>query len=422
MRQHGLDAAGAGLETFEAQQRVEPDQAPARAVQPVDLEGERIVGVALEPVGDEQHDRALGEHAARPQLVEDMQRRGDPRAAGPVRHARRAGRQRIVGIALAQRARDVGQPRAEQKRADAFSRVGEVMQEMQKDAAVLAHRAGNIEQRHDRRRLGLRPDEAQVDEIAAAFHAGAQGAADVDQMAARMRRQPPRAYFGERQHQPLHRLLGGGDLGVRHLREIFLLQHFAVGHRHAGVELDLALFLQLVVEAGEQCLMHARGAGLRAAAAAPTAPAASSSPTADRYSRGGGRKCETPDRTAPNARAASRTPRAASSKNHRACRRRRPSPLRAHRALRRARPECRRRAARGRSRRCFRRGGRTAPSPQRGRDGLRAFPAIGHGAGALPHPGQRTERAMTSPARLAHWRGQLTPPPANPTSPRRAFP
>ena len=54
MGQHGLDAPRAGLKTFEAQQRVEPDQAPARAVQPVDLEGERVVGVALEPIGDEE--------------------------------------------------------------------------------------------------------------------------------------------------------------------------------------------------------------------------------------------------------------------------------------------------------------------------------------------------------------------------------
>ena len=80
-------------------------------------------------------------------------------------------------------------------------------------------------------------------------------------MTVRMRRQPARAHFGERHHQALHRLLGGGDLGVRHLREVFFLQHLAVGHRHAGVELDLLLLLELLVEAGEQRLMHARGAG-----------------------------------------------------------------------------------------------------------------------------------------------------------------
>ena len=145
----------------------------------------------------------------------------------------------------------------------ALSRVGQRVQEMQEHAAVLAHRAGDIEQRHDRRRLGLRPDEAQVDEIAAALHAGAQRAAHVEHMTVRMRRQPPRAHFGERQHQALHRLLGGGDLGRGHLREVFLLQHLAVGHRHARVELDLLLFFELLVEAGEQRFVHARGAGFR---------------------------------------------------------------------------------------------------------------------------------------------------------------
>src|SRR6204780_455769 len=112
MGPHGLEAAGAALKSFEAQQRVEPDEAAAGAVQPVDLEGQRVVGVALEPIGDEKDDGALGQHAARPKLVEGVQRRGDARAAGPIRDARRAGRQRIVGIAFAQRAGDIGQPRA----------------------------------------------------------------------------------------------------------------------------------------------------------------------------------------------------------------------------------------------------------------------------------------------------------------------
>src|SRR3984957_7323824 len=39
MRQHGFDAAGASLKALEAQQRVEPDEPPAGAVQPVNLEG-----------------------------------------------------------------------------------------------------------------------------------------------------------------------------------------------------------------------------------------------------------------------------------------------------------------------------------------------------------------------------------------------
>ena len=50
-----------------------------------------------------------------------------------------------------QRARDVGQPRAEQEGVHALARVGDGMEEMQEQPRVLAHRAGNIEQRDDRR-------------------------------------------------------------------------------------------------------------------------------------------------------------------------------------------------------------------------------------------------------------------------------
>ena len=100
MRQHGFDAARARFETVEAQQRIEPDQPPARAMQPVNFKGERVVGIALEPVGDQKHDGALGQHAARPLFVEGMQRRCNPRPARPVGHARRARGQRVVGIAL----------------------------------------------------------------------------------------------------------------------------------------------------------------------------------------------------------------------------------------------------------------------------------------------------------------------------------
>src|SRR5712671_7355967 len=68
--QHRLDAAGLGFESLKAQQWIEPDQATAGAMQAVDLEGEAVVGVALEAVGDQEHDRAAAEHAARPLLVE----------------------------------------------------------------------------------------------------------------------------------------------------------------------------------------------------------------------------------------------------------------------------------------------------------------------------------------------------------------
>ena len=279
-------------------------------------------------------------------------------------HARRAGGERIVGIARLQRARDVGEPRAEQEGRDALARVGHGMEEVQEQPRVLAHRAGNIEQRDDRRHLRLRPEIFQVDERAAGLHAGAQGAAHVDDVAAPMRRQAARAHLVERQHQLADGVLGGRDLGRRHLREILALQKLPVRHREPRVEFDFAL-LALVASCRAQRTMRPGCAASPASASRPArraAPAASSSTSAARDRRACGRTAGTPDRTAPNARAASRTRRAASSRSHSACRRRPPSRPPAHRAPRRARPECRRRAARGRSRGCSRRGGLRALS------------------------------------------------------------
>ena len=136
---------------------------------------------------------------------------------------------------------------------------------MQKNPAVLGHGPRDVEQSDDRRRLHFRPDEPQIDKIATAFKTGAQGAADIDDMAARMRRQPPRTHFGNGQNEPLHRFFGGSDFGVRHLREVLALQHFALGDGHAGVELDLALLFEFVFEAREQRFLDARCTGLRRA-------------------------------------------------------------------------------------------------------------------------------------------------------------
>ena len=64
MRHHRLHPERSWLETLVAQQRVQPNQPAAGAVQPVHLVREAGAGVAVEPVGDQQHDRALARAAA----------------------------------------------------------------------------------------------------------------------------------------------------------------------------------------------------------------------------------------------------------------------------------------------------------------------------------------------------------------------
>ena len=60
--QHHFDALRARLEALVAQQWIEPDQPPAGTMQPVDLEGELRIRLALQPVGDEQHAAREAEH------------------------------------------------------------------------------------------------------------------------------------------------------------------------------------------------------------------------------------------------------------------------------------------------------------------------------------------------------------------------
>ena len=71
----------------------------------------------------------------------------------------------------------------------------------------------------------------QIDHRAARLHARAQGAAHVDHVAVRPRVSRRVFTIVERQHHAAIAVLGGGDLGRAHLREILLLQHLAVGHR-----------------------------------------------------------------------------------------------------------------------------------------------------------------------------------------------
>src|SRR5579863_6575261 len=74
VRQHHFDALRLGLEAAIAQQRIKPDQPAAGAVQSVHLESQLGVGLAFQPVGDQEHDGTLPQHPAAPELVEGVQR------------------------------------------------------------------------------------------------------------------------------------------------------------------------------------------------------------------------------------------------------------------------------------------------------------------------------------------------------------
>ncbi len=59
MGQHRTDAARLRLEPVKAQERIEPDQPPARLMQAFHLDLQPGDVVAFQAVGDEKNDRAL---------------------------------------------------------------------------------------------------------------------------------------------------------------------------------------------------------------------------------------------------------------------------------------------------------------------------------------------------------------------------
>ncbi len=102
---------------------------------------------------------------------------------------------------------------------------------MQEQAGIFAHRAGDIEQRHDRRRLVDPPEFADIDDLAAGAQGSAQRAAHVEPQAPRIGLVAAGAQFGLRQPHLGDGAGDFGDLGRAHLRKIFLLQDLLVGDR-----------------------------------------------------------------------------------------------------------------------------------------------------------------------------------------------
>ena len=101
-----------------AEQRVEPDQPMDAALQPADLPLQQGDVPAIPAVADDDRHRAAAQRPPRPVEVERLQRLADPRPAGPILHQARHVVQHSVHVVMAQRGRDPGQPRAEDKGLD----------------------------------------------------------------------------------------------------------------------------------------------------------------------------------------------------------------------------------------------------------------------------------------------------------------
>ncbi len=226
MWQHGLDAPRPRLKALEAQQRVEPDQPATRAVQAVDFEFQFLHAVALQSVGDQEHHRPAAHHTAPPMAIEAGKCRADPRAAGPIGHLRRAGSQRLVRVAVTQRPRHVGEPRAEQEDMAAPPLFHHRMAEREKDPAVLAHRTGNIDEDDEWRGFAPPAAEFRQHQITAGAHGRPECRLRIKPRRMRRRLKAARGHGVQRHHEPCDLAPRQRQFPRTHLGEIGLAQHF----------------------------------------------------------------------------------------------------------------------------------------------------------------------------------------------------
>ena len=206
-------------------------------MQPLDLGLEPVGGVAVEPVGDEQHHGALGQHPARPVVVEGAQTRADAGAAVPVLDRSGDAGQGGVDVALAELAGDVGQPGAEDEAVHPVTIVGHCVHEMQEHARIAAHGARDVAKNDQRRWSPPAALEPERDDVAARAQAGAQAGAHIDAPAPRVDGEAPRRHArGWQAHAP-DDLPGPAHFVGRHVVEVAPAQHLARRVGHGGVVL-----------------------------------------------------------------------------------------------------------------------------------------------------------------------------------------
>src|SRR6185369_10298647 len=144
---------GPGLEPFPAQERVQPDQPPAGAVEAVGLGGETRLGVAVETVGHEEDHGARPEDTAGPGTVELVEAGAEAGAALPVGDLPAAAGERLVGVAVAEEPGHGGEAGGEEEGVDPGPDGKEGMEEDQEHLRVAPHRARDVAEDDEGRRL-----------------------------------------------------------------------------------------------------------------------------------------------------------------------------------------------------------------------------------------------------------------------------
>ena len=137
-RQRRLHAARQRTVVGRSEQRIQPDQAMARATQAGHL-GPKLVGLSAVPaVRDQQHDRTATGYAPSPVDIECPQRLADTSAASPIRELTQNSPHRVIRASARQAVRDPREGGRKQKRFDAVDAKlptirGQAVRKMQQD-------------------------------------------------------------------------------------------------------------------------------------------------------------------------------------------------------------------------------------------------------------------------------------------------
>ena len=86
MGKDGPDALGLRLELVITKERIQPDQTPAGAVEPIHGRSQALASFPVQPVGDQENHGPLPQHPSGPQTVELLDTGPDARAPVPVLH------------------------------------------------------------------------------------------------------------------------------------------------------------------------------------------------------------------------------------------------------------------------------------------------------------------------------------------------
>ena len=211
-------------------------------MEPLDLETEIAVRIALQPVRNQQHDGTLTENAPRPVAVEIGQRPGNPCSAGPVLDICGDAAKRRIGITVAHLAGHVGQPGAEKKTVDRAATLRQRMCETKEHPRIALHRTRNVAD-HDKRPWSLARRFVKRDcQPATAGHL-ADRPSKGHPSTAILRHKSTRWAQRYRKSHPVNRRLRLADLGGRHHLEIHAAKLLVRGRCHRHVDFDRFVIL-----------------------------------------------------------------------------------------------------------------------------------------------------------------------------------